>query len=316
MLFYIQNRSSILKLQLLILSAIIFSGCSECKTSSDCSGIEICSNGSCKETSTIINSSTTGNNNPSPPAGTINDSDTDDSDSSSSYDTDDTDSGYDTSQFSSCLNSPYTISNEAELNDFFLVECILDNLVIETDYVTNLDLPNLKYAGGSITIRNNTSLIAVDGLSSLEYVKNNLILSNNNLLSDITGLKNLKYIGGSLLIDNNLYLNDFSGFQSITSINGSLVFRDIPSLTVIDGFDSLESIGADVEISGNDTLTALSGFKNLKTIDGGFSAYKNPYLYDCDICTFLENIDTVSGSLFIDNNCQDNCTSNMDSCVN
>ena len=172
------------------------------------------------------------------------------------------------------------------------------SLGILTSELTNLQgLINLESVG-SLVIKNNESLISLNGLESLNIIGSeaslffdDLFIENNSNLQNIDGLNNLTQIGtdgqySRLLIRGNPLLQHIDGLESLSKIGTSTSPQDISSLRIVfnnqlqnvNGLASLSEVYGDLDflsipsdiigpepdpIYGNENLLDFCGLQNL-----------------------------------------------------
>ncbi len=93
---------------------------------------------------------------------------------------------------------------------------LIDRLFLEDTELLNLDfLSSVTTIGSELRLRNNSSLININGLSGLtEITFGSLFIYTNPELVSLEGLDNLASIGGSLEIRDNTLLVDFCALQN------------------------------------------------------------------------------------------------------
>ena len=93
---------------------------------------------------------------------------------------------------------------------------LIDRLFLEDTELLNLDfLSSVTTIGSELRLRNNSSLININGLSGLtEITFGSLFIYSNPELVSLEGLDNLASIGGSLEIRDNTLLVDFCALQN------------------------------------------------------------------------------------------------------
>lgn len=131
-------------------------------------------------------------------------------------------------------------------------------------------LSSLIYVGGSIIISNNAKLTNVNGLG-LSTVGNffgplgpsdDLIIKNNPSLVHVDGLSNLTKVGGDLNVSGNVVLVDCDGLCALlqnSGVNGSIIIENNPS-----------SCSNEVEVT-NGCVVAIEDIQN-----DGLVVYPNP----------------------------------------
>ena len=187
--------------------------------------------------------------------------------------------------------------------------CILGWLAIANVALEEIDLPNLKWIGKKLSIRETTQLKNLNDLSSLQFVTEDVILSKNQALKSLDGLSSLQF-AGSLYISQNSALKNINAISKLESVR-NLTIRENGMLERLDGLDSLHTIEEKLTIADNDTLTDISGLKDLTNIGYRLIIKNNPKLGRCQICDLIAQLDSTivietSGNMA--DGCSANCT--------
>jgi hypothetical protein len=171
----------------------------------------------------------------------------------------------------------YTITDQASMEAFQRYDGLTGTLTLAIDSpLITLNLPNLRYIGGGLSISDNPTLENLDGLSALAEV-------------------------GYLIIGNCSQLTSIAGLAKLAKTHYGLTVSGNPLLTSLEGLDGLVVSGT-VDISGNAALVDADHLGRLKqVVDGGLTVRDNPALP-----TFgqLASLETVSGNLTIEHNAQ------------
>ncbi len=155
---------------------------------------------------------------------------------------------------------------------------------------------------GDLSI-NGTSFFDLDPMENLTRVDGSLSIKDNSSLVSISGLNNLTVIGEELSIKRNdvLIINKEEEFEAFTKLSslGSLSVQDNPNLEELGNLSGINSIEGNIDILGNDNLNDLSGLGNITTVGGYLNLEGNSFLTDL---TGLSSIRTIGGYLKIEYN--------------
>jgi hypothetical protein len=156
-------------------------------------------------------------------------------------------------------------------------------------------------------IRENESLVSIEGLSALHTVRDIISIARNALLTNIEGLSGLAdadeiNINGNPLLANldglrnlrtakwfEISLNDalenLDGLSGVRELN-ILSVNENRSLLHLDGLSGLETIHYNLNLGGNDSLNNIDGLSNVTGRINSIGISSNPE---------LRNIDALSG---------------------
>lgn len=142
-------------------------------------------------------------------------------------------------------------------------------LICDNDFLTDLQGLNNIEKLSRLVIKENQSLVSLDGMEGLVNISsevenqffNELVISNNPTIENIDGLENLVKIGNGinparLEIANNPNLSNLDGLASLKEIHPSVPFL---------AFD----FSTNLDIVYNNSLTNLDGLSELNTLHGG-----------------------------------------------
>ena len=128
--------------------------------------------------------------------------------------------------------------------------------------LTNIDgFPSLVRVG-QLSIGNNDSLAAIDGLNALSSTDSYLVIRVNYELTSIRGLTSLRSVGENLFISDNWKMAEVNGFSALTRVAGDLIIGD----TVLEHLDSLaglNEVGGSVIVQRNSYLNHCGGLTRL-----------------------------------------------------
>ncbi len=141
----------------------------------------------------------------------------------------------------------------------------------------------------TLDIRNNSSLVSLDGLENISSVET-LDIRDNTLLSNLDGLNGLMSISNSLMLIRNFALANIDGLSNLSSLD-YLFIADNDFLLNINGLTSLTSIDGRISIFNNDLLQNINGLSNVNQIDDLIYIDNNSSLVDI---SGIENIDPNS----------------------
>ncbi|WP_431111290.1 T9SS type A sorting domain-containing protein [Winogradskyella poriferorum] len=213
-------------------------------------------------------------------------------------------SDFDALQNLTACNSLYLINNEqlTNLNDlnslaFFGVQIISpigtgdliiqDNInLISLTGLSNINSPNIETIG----IRNNPSLISLEGLEVFERVIVLDVQDNDNLL-DLSGLNNITNVIDDLNVINNDGLTSLNGLGSLVQV-GFLGIINNSILVSLDGIGEI-SFWSSISVVDNPSLTNISAIENFsENFNNELSLIGNTNLEICNypfICNWLED---------------------------
>jgi hypothetical protein len=182
--------------------------------------------------------------------------------------------------------------NNNNVDSLYSIKCIQGDLNFRFENVTNLSglnnltriegdltfyqtafenfsgLENLQIVGGRVDIRENNSLLNLEGLNGLDSILSATLYIRNNLsLVDLNGLNNLDYTSAFLMY-NNQSLQSVDGLESLNQIADFIDIYDNPNLTSLEGLIGLDTIGfiypyGSIRIKNNNSLVNLSGLDSI-----------------------------------------------------
>lgn len=165
------------------------------------------------------------------------------------------------------------------------------------DYITKIT--------NYLEISNNNSLSSTNALNNLKeivstypiswYEKSKLIIKNNRSLITLDGFSNLTYVN-EVYITNNYSLTVFKGFDNITSVDLlSITYNN--QLSQLSGFKNTTTIST-LNIENNNKLESINCFANVKNINY-LNIYNNEKLAKL---AGLENIQKLVNLRILNNN--------------
>ncbi|MCP4680108.1 MAG: hypothetical protein GY854_32365 [Deltaproteobacteria bacterium] len=189
------------------------------------------------------------------------------------------------------MEGNYTIANSLDIPPLVPYTCILGNLRISAHALSSLDLPNLRYISGILSIES-TSLPNLDGFSALKYVGGSLEIRQNDLLTDLDGMADLESVEFLLVY----------GHMALKSVN-------LPSLATVTNTFAVHWDGSDrwqsILIIANPELETLD-FSSLATLDSAAGILDNTVLPYCEICADVAGFVDLADC---DGNLEDACWS-------
>ncbi len=215
------------------------------------------------------------------------------------------------------IDGSLTIIGGTLLDSLKVLQSVTGDLTIEGTSAYNLNgLQNLRYVGGTVTIRNNPLLFNIQSLLNLQNVGGDILVENNEWLSSVRGIETIENPGGDLVIQDNPLLDYCCELDVLLPrIPGTVLIVNNGSQCTPDGIsvcdpEEGECIG-DVyvnnqeeaeafdcqTVTGDFTLMASAPFgagnlPMLKNVEGDF------YLrIDYEEFTGLENVQSVGGIL-------------------
>jgi hypothetical protein len=184
----------------------------------------------------------------------------------------------------------YTITDQASMEALQRYDGVNGTLTLAGDSpLTTLDLPNMRYIRGGLTIRDNATLENLDGLSALVEVAY-LSIGNCSRLTSIAGLAKLAKARYGVTVAGNPSLTSVAGLDGLIAVgsldisgnealvdadhlgrlkhvvDGSLVVRDNPALTTFGSLNRLEMVRRDFTIESNDQLTTIGAAPALRQV--------------------------------------------------
>lgn len=211
----------------------------------------------------------------------------------------------------------YTITNQASMEALQRYDGLTGTLTIAGDsLLTELDLPNLRYIGGGLSISNNAALKTLDGLSALTEV-GYLTIGSCSELTSITGLAKLAKTHYGLTVASNPKLTSLEGLDGLVVsgtidisdnatlvdadhlgrlkqvVDGGLTVRDNPVLPTFGQVSSLEAVSENLTIENNAQLTAIGAMPALRRV-GTFEIVNNALLTQVGDLSQVDALDTFS----------------------
>lgn len=153
--------------------------------------------------------------------------------------------------------------------------------------------PKLENALG-LLIRNNPSIIEVDGFPFLNSIGIGFDISKNDALEEIKGFGRLQSVGFMRIKEHKL-LQGIPGLGRLSKINGNFYLEENQSLTTFSGLANLDTVLRHLSILGNDNLIELDNLSGLKYA-GQVSIGLNDKLLNLD---GLSNLSEIKGFLWI-----------------
>lgn len=192
-----------------------------------------------------------------------------------------------------------------------------------TDITDLTPLQSITQVSGSMVVRNNPSLVTLNGLNSITQVAGSLTVENNSALTSIAGLSGITSTGDFLQIAFNPSLGSLSGLQNVTTVGNHLTIfgnHALINLTGLDGVTStgnyinlgynlglqsltglgnLENLGGSLDVRHNASLTSLSGLNNLVTVGSDLRIWDNAILTNLNALT---TVTSINGYLHLQEN--------------
>lgn len=171
-------------------------------------------------------------------------------------------------------------------------------------------LSQLSRVGETLRIRDNASLVSLEGLENLNTVKDVVIISNPALTS-LNGLQGLSELDRYLTVSSNDQLNSLEGLENLERFeNAEIYISQNDKLVSLKGLENIKDFGGPIpfenfflggiNIRENPILSDVQALANWPYIQGGLRIYDNPELAEC--CVLSRFIGQVGGTLRIDNN--------------
>jgi hypothetical protein len=231
-----------------------------------------------------------------------------DADADGDGDTDadgDADTDADTETGDECWEGDFEITSVSDVAILEPYECVTGTLTVIDTTLATLDLPNLEWVGGDLSVGDNASLtgLVASALSSIGGALEVGFWTSENegkynpALSDLE-LGSLVFVGADLTVERNFNLASLDGLSSLAEVGGSLVIAANKSLADLDGLSSLVSVGQSLEIGNNDALTSLSGLGGLTAVGGDLFVTSNDALASVEA---LGGIAAVGGTVWVYN---------------
>jgi hypothetical protein len=108
-------------------------------------------------------------------------------------------------------------------------------------------------------------------------------------------------IRGALVLEDT-DLVDLTPLSCLTAVWGRVTLRDNPELTSLDGLQGLREIGGDLSLWDNPALEDVTALYELELVGGDVSIRGNRSLTNAAAQALADEIDQISGSLFIEGN--------------
>ena len=174
---------------------------------------------------------------------------------------------------SQCSESSYSFGTQNEVDNFPSQHpnCteIPGNLIILESSITNLDsLYQIVSVGNRISIRGNSQLENLNGLSNIISSKD-LEISNNDNLINASGIANIQELDGTFVLVSNPRLQTFVGLNLPENIDKVIV-------------------------ADNDSIFYLNAFNDAIEINNFTAIRNNPRLSSLDICKSAKNIENIT----------------------
>jgi hypothetical protein len=129
--------------------------------------------------------------------------------------------------------------------------------IIDQDWLTDIDLPNLETITSALVIEGNDALLDLDGLSSLTgSIWWDLEIRDNDSLTSMSGLSGLSGVVGALVVQENDALSGSLELPAVTTL-WSVNVRENPNLVCID-LAGLDFVERNLEIEHNDSLATIN----------------------------------------------------------
>ncbi len=208
--------------------------------------------------------------------------------------------------------------------DDYSGESTISIYIIDNPILTSLEgLSNIQTPIEKLMIRENDSLINLNGLESISGTLNELFLSNLNLkdlsaLANVTSIDYLNITGcysltsldqlaqlssiSQLHLSNNPILGDIDVICNASPNLYSLTLEEMPLLEDLTCFQNIKTVPGNIFLSNNSSLTSLQGLESLLQVGGSFFILYNPALSDFCALTALTQNNGVGGSFVVSSN--------------
>jgi hypothetical protein len=142
-----------------------------------------------------------------------------------------------------------------------------------------------------LTITNNDNLVNLDGLNNLRIINNSLEarIGDNNSMVSLHGLEKLEIISGDLILENFTKLNDLSALSNLYFVGKRIYIRNNISLENVNGLEAISTIES-LDLVNNKNLTNLDGLSNISSALEGLNISYNEKLNDLSA---FNNINSV-----------------------
>jgi uncharacterized repeat protein (TIGR01451 family) len=140
-----------------------------------------------------------------------------------------------------------------------------------------------------LSIENNPSLRAINGLHELREVPTNMTIRVNAKLRELNGFNQLRTVGGFFHLTQNPRLRDVVGLDSLRSIQQLFDVIDCDSLQNFSGLGNLRFSG-NFDVKNNQLLRDFSGMGNFEQVFGAFTVNNNQFLRDFFGLTKLDSV--------------------------
>ncbi|MCP4680079.1 MAG: hypothetical protein GY854_32220 [Deltaproteobacteria bacterium] len=189
-----------------------------------------------------------------------------------------------------CYEGDAWIESPEDIEDIVSFSCVTGDLrIVSLGSLTHIDLPNLEWVGGNLSIDGNEFLESYS-FKALTSVGSHLVVSDNPALQ-------------------NMNLELLTSVQEVSiNTNGSL--------KGITGFGLLTEISVALSVMGNQALESLDGFSNLTSVGIGLLFLCNDALPTCQVESLRKRLDPDGKSLeacYFDNQ-EDTCPTDDSGC--
>ena len=220
-----------------------------------------------------------------------------------------------------CPPTDVILISQAEVNAFVesygTCDSLTGSLTIMGNNITNLTGMNfIHHIGGSLTIKNNTTLPNLNGFQGLQSVNGSLMIQSNNLLTKIDSLHHLNKVLGNLTVTGNNALLTVNGFIGLDTIGQNLTITNNTLLNNCSGICPVispssvgippsggQGVGGSISISGNpsecSSLTEVTIFCNENECPDQDYVLRNQIEVNAFVAAF-GTCDSIIGNLTIE----------------
>lgn len=203
---------------------------------------------------------------------------------------------YDLSNLTSVGTLSIRLQRDMDLTGFQGLKTINGDFELIGNGIGSLTgLENLEEITGALTIRLDSGLVNLHGLSGVKHIGAMTIFDNFTL--ETMGLTSLQSVG-KVKMYNNQKLDNLNGLTSLTSITGDLEIFTNPQFKSLSGLSGLTSLTGGLTLQHLPMLSSLTGLENLHSVGFALSIYNNDMLMDLSGLALT----TVNGSVIINDN--------------
>lgn len=124
---------------------------------------------------------------------------------------------------------------------------------------------NIRKINGFLIIRNNLSLLSLEGFNNLDTLNGVFELHGNENLVNMEGLNNLQYIRDDLSLARGTNFEQIKGLENLNHVGKLRIMAT--KLKSLNGLLNLKTITSGIVFYGNYNLENIEGLKNVQKVD-------------------------------------------------